>query len=180
MSPRPPFPAVLLAAAGVLVALVVLRLLPVLATLSSYPGDPRYVVLIVGSQAGQLFVGPLLVAVTVLVAFAWLAPIRGGLRMAEVVRRGVVSAVIAVAVSALVAAVVGVVALAGAAGPRLLSLSLAEILRYGGPIRSTLLGGLLNGFDALLAVPLAALLLWGWMRRTPRPQAPAPPIPPHV
>jgi hypothetical protein len=180
MPSRPPFPAALLAAVGVLVVLVVLRLLPVLATLSSYPGDPRYTVLIVGSQAGQLFVGPLLVAATALVAFAWVAPIRGGLRMAQVVRRGVVTAVIAMAIAAFVAAVVGVVALVGAAGPRLLYVSLAELLRYGGPIRSALLSGLLNGFDALLAVPLAALLLWGWMRRTPLPQAPAPPIPPHV
>jgi hypothetical protein len=166
-SSRPWGPAAVTAAA----IAVVLALLPFLQTVSTIAGtivldEPRYVGQILAVEAPRLVLVPLGVGVVAFLAFAAIVPIRGSLRMAQVVRRGFATGVVALVIAAIASAAAAVISLVLGAGPHGLSAGADRILSLlGHLVLDSGLGGLGSQLVVLLAVPLGALLLWGWVRR---------------
>lgn len=158
-----------IAAVAVAVALALIPFAGTLSTLAgSISGDPRYVGQILLIEGPRLVLVPLAVAIVTFLSFGAIAPIGGALRMAQVVRRGFVTAAIGLLVAGAVASLLGVAVLLSQIGQGALSVSVGHAMALVG----RLLGGAIVGqfvgqFDVLLAVPLAALLLWGWLRREP-------------
>jgi hypothetical protein len=169
------------AGAAVLTAVVVaavLAVLPFAQTLATLGptmirSDPRYVQQILAVQAPTILAAPIAAGIVAALSFAVIAPIRGSLRMAQAVRRGFATAAVAFVVAELATLIGGILA-ATIGGLRLAGPALSA--------RSLLMTAVAQGgsqLPVLLAVPLAAILLWGWLRREPSAAAAAP-IPPEV
>jgi hypothetical protein len=173
--------AVLLTAALIAVVLAVIPFLQTLAAIgpAAIAIDSGYVGQILLVRAPFLLTVPLAVGVVVLASFAGVAPIRGELRMGQVIRRGVVTGVVALVVAGIVATLVSMLALfltPSSGGLLPLGSLTAYVVRVGLLDAPVQFGGQLT---TLLAVPLGAILLWGWLRRE-RPEAPGAPIPREV
>jgi hypothetical protein len=167
-SPRP-WGGAAIAAAAIGIALAVM---PFAETVSTFAGtasaaDLRYVAQILVLEAPRLAFGPLAVAIVTFLSFGAVAPIRASLRMAQVVRRAFATAVVALLAAGVVAAVVAVATLLGAYGRGALSASVGQALGMAGRVIGSVIGQFAGQLDVLLAVPLGALLLWGWLRREP-------------
>jgi hypothetical protein len=185
-SPRPPIGAVLITA---LLVAAVLFLRPLLESLSGigggYPGFfPPYLGQLLALRVPLALGVAVPVGLTVLVSFAAVAPLRGSLRMAQVVRRGFATAVVALAAAAIATNAVGLLVEVASFGTRIPSVTLRELAgAFGRQGLAQAIEGLAGNLDVLLAVPLAALLLWGWARSRlaeAAPATPAPRIPPAV
>jgi hypothetical protein len=176
---RPGVGAALLAGLGVYLVLAVKSLLGTLVYLLTSPGYLQdigmYAFLILRGTAPVAFGAPLPFAIGVFLSFWQVAPVAPQLRMAHVVTR----ALLAAAVGALAALVIGFVvaglvllattppgAVLGAGLPRIMD----EVLGAGRGALAAALGILIDG---LVVVPLAALLLWGWLRAHPPSRPPA-------
>ena len=176
---RPGVGSALLAGLGVYLVLVLQSLLGTVVyvvTDAAYGQDAgTYLSLILGTSMPLTLGGPLPFAIGVFLSFWQLAPVAPQLRMAHVVTRALLAAVIGAAATAvlgfIVAAVLNftqtdpvVVVSGGAAdvGRNLLDAA-----------RSVLPGALNILIDGLVVVPLAALLLWGRLQTHPPKRAPA-------
>lgn len=160
---RPGAGSALLAALGVYAAFTLasaLRTLVGIGLSASYGGGS-------GPHVGQVLVGALTdslirllpFAIGVFLAFWQIAPIAPQLRMAHVVTRAVLAALLGVLFGGVVTFLVGIgvqVSLVATVYP-----SLGAV---GDSLRASVSPTVDLLFDALIAVPLAALLLWGWLQ----------------
>lgn len=176
---RPGVGSALLAGLGVYVVLVLQSILGTVVfvvTDRSYGQDPgAYLSLILGNSLPITAGGPLPFAIGVFLSFWQIAPVAPQLRMAHVVTRALLAAVIgavATAVLGFIAAVVlnvvgtdPALVLNGGAGTIATNLVQAA--------HSVLPGALNILIDGLVVVPLAALLLWGRLQTHPPRTAPA-------
>lgn len=161
---RPGVGSALLAALGVILVLILRGVLSALAfSLGGYSGGVSQY--LSTALPGVILDGAwrlLPLTIGVFLAFWQIAPIAPQLRMAHVVTRALLAAVIGAVLS-------GIVQFVGNVG---LDVSLAPTLY---PSFSGALGSLYYSFstsfslllDALITVPLAALLLWGWLQSHP-------------
>jgi hypothetical protein len=175
---RPGVGSALLAALGVYLVLAARSILGTVAfvvTDTAYGQDPgAYLGLILPATLQTALGASLPFALGVFVAFWQIAPVAPQLRMAHVVTRALLAAVIgAVAtlvIGFIVAAVLNVTqtdpALVLNGGPEVFARNLLDALR------SVLPGALNILIDGLVVVPLAALLLWGWLQSHPPKTAP--------
>jgi hypothetical protein len=174
---RPGVGSALLAALGVYLVLVLQSVLSTIAfvvTDTAYGQDPMsYLALIVPASLPTTLGAPLPFAIGVWLAFWQLAPVAPQLRMAHVVTRALLAAVVGAAATLLLGFLVGVIANLAGTSPALLTdgsriaANLADAFR---PALSAGLGILIQG---LVVVPLAALLLWGRLQTHPPTTAPA-------
>jgi hypothetical protein len=176
---RPGIGSALLAALGVYLVLVLQSVLSTVAfivTDTAYGGDAlRYLSLIVPASLPTTLGAPLPFAIGVWLSFWQLAPVAPQLRMAHVVTRAILAAVVGAVATLVLGFIVGAVANVIATAPALMATTdlgrvganLAEALR---PALSAALSILISG---LVVVPLAALLLWGHLRNHPPTTAPA-------
>jgi hypothetical protein len=170
---RPGAGSALLAGLGVYLVLALQSILGTIVfvvTDASYSQDAAsYLSLILPASLPLAFGAPLPFAIGVFLCFWQIAPVAPQLRMAHVVTRALLAAVVgAVATGILgfiVAFVVNLSELPGGLG------SIADHLTQAG--RSVLPGALNILIDGLVVVPLAALLLWGWLKSHPPKNAPA-------
>jgi hypothetical protein len=163
---RPGIGSALLAGLGVYVVLAFQSLLGTIVyviTDGDYAQDVgAYLGLILQGTIPAALGTPLPFAIGVVLAFWQIAPIVPQLRMAHVVTR----ALLAAGVGAAVAAVTGfIVTAAGGLTAGLVATSLGRFLFD--TARSVLPGALTLFIDGLVVVPLAALLLWGWLQSHP-------------
>ena len=176
---RPGVGSALLAGLGVYVVLVLQSLLGTVVfvvTDRSYGQDPAaYLSLILGTSLPITLGGPLPFAIGVFLAFWQIAPVAPQLRMAHVVTRALLAAVIGAVATAVLGFIVAVVLNVFNTDPNLV------LTGGGGAIgsnlaqaaRSVLPGALNILIDGLVVVPLAALLLWGRLQSHPPKTAPA-------
>jgi hypothetical protein len=175
---RPGVGSALLAALGVYVVLAarsILSTVVFVVTDSAYGQDAgTYLGLILGATVPTALGASLPFALGVFIAFWQIAPVSPQLRMAHVVTRALLAAVIATAATFVLAFLVAVVlnftqtdpALVLNGGPDAFARNLLDALR------SVLPGTLNILIDGLVVVPLAALLLWGWQQSHPPKTAP--------
>jgi hypothetical protein len=168
---RPGVGPALLAALGVYLVLALQSLLgTIVYAVTSYSQDiAAYLPLILHSSLPTAFGAPLPFAIGVWLAFWQIAPVSPQLRMAHVVTRALLAAVI----GAVIAGILGFVV----AATINFTLSDPLVVAVGGPgdvvrnlvdaFRSVLPGTLNVLVDGLVVVPLAALLLWGWLQSHP-------------
>jgi hypothetical protein len=175
---RPGVGSALLAGLGVYLAFVLQTLLGTIAfvvTDASYGQDPAtYLGLIFGASLPLTLGTPLPFAIGVFLAFWQIAPVAPQLRMAHVVTRALLAAVIG-AVAALVIGFVVALFVQLSEGSTLMGS--ADFGRVpgalGDALHSVLPGALSILISGLVVVPLAALLLWGWLQSHPPKTAPA-------
>ncbi|HWM33502.1 MAG TPA: hypothetical protein VNR36_04615 [Pseudolysinimonas sp.] len=161
---RPGAGSALLAALGVYLVLVgqsILTTLAFIVTDPAYSQDPlTYIGLVIPAGLPVTLGAPVPFAIGVFLSFWQLAPVAPQLRMAHVVTRSLLAAVIGAALTFLVAVpAVLFVGLDGVLGniPR----ALIEAVRLALPPALTIL------IQGLVVVPLAALLLWGRLQAHP-------------
>jgi hypothetical protein len=175
---RPGVGSALLAALGVYLVLAAQSILGTIAfvvTDTAYGQDPgAYLSLILPATLPVALGASFPFALGVFIAFWQIAPVSPQLRLAHVVTRSLLAAVIgAVAtfvIGFIVAAVLNVTqtdpALVLNGGPGAIARNLL------GAVRSVLPGTINVLIDGLVVVPLAALLLWGWLQSHPPKTAP--------
>lgn len=162
---RPGVGAAFLAGLGVYLVFVVPTIVSTLvyvATDRNYGQDVAgYLALMLPVSLPGILLTPVPLALGVFLSFWQLAPIAPQLRMAHVVTRALLAAIVGALLS-------GVLAVLLVAFPRLFG----QDAQYYSPLRAvsdsvmqTIPGVVDLLFDAAIAVPLAALLLWGWMQR---------------
>jgi hypothetical protein len=173
---RPGVGLALLAALGVYLVLALRTVLSTIAYLVTSSSDPATYLTLVGPASFALAFGPPLpFAIGVFLSFWQLAPVAPQLRMAHVVTRALLAAVVgALATLVLGFLVALVINLSEASGPILAGSDFASIGRSVlDAARSVLPGALSILIDGLVVVPLAALLLWGRLQVHPPKTAPA-------
>jgi hypothetical protein len=176
---RPGVGSALLAALGVYLVLVLQSVLGTIAfvvTDRSYGQDPgTYLGLILGASLPITLGGPIPFAVGVFLSFWQIAPVAPQLRMAHVVTRALLAAVIGAVAAAVIGFIVAVALNLASTDPGLVvnggGDAFARNLLDAG--RSVLPGALNILIDGLVVVPLAALLLWGRLQTHPPKTAPA-------
>lgn len=165
---RPGAGSALLAALGVYLVLAGQSLLTTvvfIVTDPSYGGDAgRYLGLILPATLPVALGGPVPFAIGVFLGFWQIAPVAPQLRMAHVVTRALLAAVI----GAGAALVIGfVVALVVRLAQTPLDAVIPEAVQFALPAALNIL------VQGLVVVPLAALLLWGWLQSHPPKRAPS-------
>ena len=173
---RPGVGAALLAALGVYVVLVVQAMVGTLSyVFAGFANDlPSYLSLVVNGVLPTALGTPLPFAVGVFLAFWQIAPVSPQLRMAHVVTRALLAAVIGAVIAAIIgllfALVISLVntpaSLVASSGPEVFARAVASVSRA---VLPAALNMLVSG---LAVVPLAALLLWGWLQSHPTKSAP--------
>ena len=173
---RPGVGLALLAALGVYLVLALRSLLSSIAfVVTSSPDPAAYLSVILPAALPLAFGPPLPFAVGVFLSFWQLAPVAPQLRMAHVVTRALLAAVVGALATLVLGFLVAVI------------LNLTEtdpsVVASGGlddfgrnlldAARSVLPGALNILIDGLVIVPLAALLLWGRLQTHPPKTAPA-------
>jgi hypothetical protein len=175
---RPGVGSALLAALGVYLVLAARSILGTVGfvlTDTAYGQDPgAYLSLILPATLPTALGASLPFAIGVFIAFWQIAPVSPQLRMAHVVTRSLLAALIAAGATLVIGFVVAVVLNVTQTDPGL--------VLNGGPdafarnlldaVRSVLPGALNILLDGLVVVPLAALLLWGWQQSHPPKTAP--------
>ncbi len=175
---RPGVGSALLAALGVYLVLAARSILGTIAfvvTDTAYSQDAgAYLGLFLRGSLPTAFGASLPFAIGVFIAFWQLAPVSPQLRMAHVVTRALLAAVIGAVATLLIGFVVAVVVDLTRAGPGLVMSSGADAFAASllDALRSVLPGTLSILIDGLVVVPLAALLLWGWLQSHPPATAP--------
>ena len=162
---RPGVGSALLAALGVY---LVLAARSILGTIAFVVTDPTYSqdagtyldVFLRGAMPAA-FGASLPFAIGVFIAFWQLAPVSPQLRMAHVVTRALLAALIGAVATLVIGFVVAAVLNVTLGGLDAFANGLLDALR------STLPGTLSILIDGLVVVPLAALLLWGWLQSHP-------------
>lgn len=151
-------------AAGVYAALAATSVARVIEVVfGAYRPDPlEYLGAMLRVFGSDWFLAPVPIALAVLAGFAWWLPIRAELRMRQVVRRGLATAAVGGALVVLAGILVAGGRLAGSARD---GFGGAELERFGEAVLSAVLRPVDLVAVALLAVPLAGLLLWGYLRR---------------
>ena len=171
---RPGVGSALLAGLGVYLVLVLQGLLSTIAfVITSY--DLGYLGAVIPASLPVTLGGPLPFAVGVFLAFWQIAPVAPQLRMAHVVTRALLAAVIGAAAAGILSFVVAVLVNLAATDPGLVAggaadaigRNLAEAAKSVLPAFFTIL------IQGLVVVPLAALLLWGWLQSHPPKKTPA-------
>lgn len=176
---RPGVGSALLAALGVYLVLVLQSLLGTIVfviTDRSYGQDPAsYLSLILPATLPITLGGPLPFAIGVFLAFWQIAPVAPQLRMAHVVTRALLAAVIGAVATAVIGFIVAVIVNFTNTDPGLvLSGAAADFARnLVDAARSVLPGALNILIQGLVVVPLAALLLWGRLQTHPPKTTPA-------
>ena len=175
---RPGVGSALLAALGVYLVLAATSILGTIAfvvTDTAYGQDPgAYLGLILRGTLPTALGASLPFAIGVYIAFWQIAPVSPQLRMAHVVTRSLLAAVIGAVATLVIGFLVAVVVnftqtdpgLVVSGGPDAFAANLLDALR------SVLPGALTILIDGLVVVPLAALLLWGWLQSHPPKTAP--------
>jgi hypothetical protein len=170
---RPGVGSALLAALGVYVVLAarsILGTIVFVVTDTAFGQDVgNYLGLILRATLPTALGASLPFAIGVFLAFWQLAPVTPQLRMAHVVTRALLAAVIGAVVTAIIGFVVAVVLNFTQTDPTLvLSSSPGAFVRNLLDAGHSVLSGTLNILiDGLVVVPLAALLLWGWLQSHP-------------
>jgi hypothetical protein len=176
---RPGIGSALLAALGVYLVLVLQSVLSTVAfvvTDTAYGGDAlSYLSLILPASLPTTLGAPLPFAIGVFLAFWQIAPVAPQLRMAHVVTRALLAAVVGAVATFVLGFIVGAIANVASTDPALLAATdfgrvIANIVDALRPALSAALGILIQG---LVVVPLAALLLWGRLQTHPPATAPA-------
>jgi hypothetical protein len=175
---RPGVGSALLAALGVY---IVLAARSILGTIAFVVTDPTY------SQDAGAYLGLLMrgalptalgaslpFALGVFIAFWQLAPVSPQLRMAHVVTRSLLAALIGAVATFVIGFLVAVVLNFTQTDPGLVLSGGADAFarNLGDALQSVLPGTLNILLDGLIVVPLAALLLWGWQHSHPPKTAP--------
>lgn len=175
---RPGVGSALLAALGVYLVLAARSILGTIAfvvTDTAYSQDAgAYLALILPATLPTALGASLPFAIGVFVAFWQFAPVSPQLRMAHVVTRSLLAAVIGAVATLLLGFLVAAVANLAQTDPALVlnggldafAANLADAWR------SVLPGAINILLDGLIVVPLAALLLWGWLQSHPPKTAP--------
>lgn len=173
---RPGVGAALLAALGVYVVLVLQSLLGTLTyVFTGYAQDVgQYLRLIVGGTLPTTLGAPLPFAIGVFLAIWQIAPIAPQLRMAHVVTRALLAAVIGTVIAAVLGIIVGAVIGVSQSSPAIGSaIHPGDVARHLTDVVQRVLACSVNLLvDAIVVVPLAALLLWGWLQSHPTKTAP--------
>lgn len=175
---RPGVGSALLAALGVYVVLAARTILGTVIfviTDRAYGQDPgTYLGLILGATLPTALGASLPFALGVFIAFWQIAPVSPQLRMAHVVTRSLLAAVIATAATFVFAFILAAVLNFTQTDPGLVLTGGAEAIarNLGDAVRAVLPGALNLLLDGLVVVPLAALLLWGWQQSHPPKSAP--------
>ncbi len=164
---RPGVGSALLAGLGVYLVFVLPSLASTLVYVlldRGYGQDPAaYLSYILPATLPSILLPPIPLSVGVVLAFWQIAPIAPELRMAHVVTRSLLAAVVGSILSGILAFFLTLTPrLTGPEASQYTPLrAVAESARLAAPGAFDLL------FDALIAVPLAALLLWGWLQSHP-------------
>ena len=175
---RPGVGSALLAALGVYLVLAarsILGTVVFVVTDTAYGQDPgTYLGLILGATLPTALGASLPFAIGVFLAFWQIAPVSPQLRMAHVVTRALLAAVIGAVVTGIIGFVVAAVVNVTQTDPGLLLNSGAGAFARNllDALRSVLPGMLNILLDGFVVVPLAALLLWGWLQSHPPKAAP--------
>jgi hypothetical protein len=175
---RPGVGSALLAALGVYLVLAAQSILGTIAfvvTDTAYGQDPgAYLGLILGATLPTALGASLPFALGVFVAFWQIAPVAPQLRMAHVVTRSLLAALIGAVATLLIGFIVAVVANLAQTDPGLVVRSGPDafVTNVLDAAHSVLPGALNILIDGLVVVPLAALLLWGWLQSHPPKTAP--------
>jgi hypothetical protein len=175
---RPGLGSALLAALGVYVALgahTLLTSVVYVVTDIGYSQDPlSYLRLILPATMQTALLASLPFAIGVFVAFWQIAPIAPQLRMAHVVTRSLLAALVGAVATGIIAFVVAIVLNLSQSNPVVVAGGgFADILRNLADAGRSVLPGALNLLiDGLVVVPLAGLLLWGWLQSHPPKTAP--------
>ena len=176
---RPGIGSALVAASGVYLVLVlqsVLSTVAFVATDAAYGGDAlSYLSLILPASLPTTLGAPLPFAIGVFLAFWQIAPVAPQLRMAHVVTRALLAAVVGAVATLVLGFIVGAIANVASTDPALLAATdvgrvVSNILDA---LRPALSAGLNILIQGLVVVPLAALLLWGRLQTHPPKTAPA-------
>lgn len=176
---RPGIGSALVAASGVYLVLVLQSVLSTVAfvvTDTAYGGDAlSYLSLILPASLPTTLGAPLPFAIGVFLAFWQIAPVAPQLRMAHVVTRALLAAVVGAVATLVLGFIVGAIANVASTDPALLAATdvgrvLSNILDA---LRPALSAGLNILIQGLVVVPLAALLLWGRLQTHPPKTAPA-------
>jgi hypothetical protein len=175
---RPGVGSALLAALGVYLVLAAQSILGTIAfvvTDTAYGQDPgAYLGLILGATLSTALGASLPFALGVFVAFWQIAPVAPQLRMAHVVTRSLLAAVIGAVATLVIGFIVAVVVNLTQTDPGLVVSSGPDafVRNVLDAAHSVLPGALNILIDGLVVVPLAALLLWGWLQSHPPKTAP--------
>jgi hypothetical protein len=175
---RPGVGSALLAGLGVYLVLALRTLLGSIVyvvTDLGYGQDPLgYLSVILPATMQTALLASLPFAIGVFVAFWQIAPIAPQLRMAHVVTRSLLAAVIGAVVTAIIALVVAIVLNLTQSDPLVVSQGgFPDVVRnLVDAARSVLPGALNLLIDGLVVVPLAGLLLWGRLQSHPPRTAP--------
>lgn len=170
---RPGVGSALLAALGVYLVLAgrsILETIVFVVTDAAYGQDPgHYLGLILGASLPTVLGATLPFAIGVFLAFWQIAPVSPQLRMAHVVTRSLLAAVIGAVVAGIVGFVFAVVLNFTQTDPSLVLSGGADAFGRNllDAAHSVLPGALNILIDGLIVVPLAALLLWGWLQSHP-------------
>lgn len=176
---RPGVGSALLAGLGVYVVLVLQSILGTIVfvvTDRAYGQDPgTYLGLILPASLPVTLGGPIPFAIGVFLAFWQIAPVAPQLRMAHVVTRALLAAVVGAVATLVLGFIVGAIANVASTDPALLAGTdfgrvVSNILEA---LRPALSAGLSILIQGLVVVPLAALLLWGRLQTHPPKTAPA-------
>jgi len=176
---RPGVGSALLAALGVYLVLVLQSVLSTVAfvvTDVAYGQDAlSYLTLIVPASLPVTLGAPVPFAIGVWLAFWQIAPVAPQLRMAHVVTRALLAAVVGALATFIIGALIGIVVNIAETDPALMAG--VDFSRIGANIfdglRSALSPALSILIQGLVVVPLAALLLWGRLQTHPPKTAPA-------
>lgn len=164
---RPGVGSALLAGLGVYLVFVLPSLASTLVYVlveRGYDQDPLgYLSYILPGAVPSIFLPPIPLSVGVVLAFWQIAPVAPELRMAHVVTRSLLAAVVGSILSGILTFLLTLTPrLTGPDASQYTPLrAVAESARFAVPGTVDLL------LDALIAVPLAALLLWGWLQSHP-------------
>jgi hypothetical protein len=175
---RPGVGSALLAALGVYLVLAVGSILGTVVfvvTDVAYGQDPgTYLGLILPATLSTALGASLPFALGVFVAFWQIAPVSPQLRMAHVVTRALLAAVIGAVATLVIGFIVAAVLNVTQSDPALVLNGGAGAVARNllDAVRSVLPGALNILIDGLVVVPLAALLLWGWLQSHPPKTAP--------
>jgi hypothetical protein len=175
---RPGVGSALLAALGVYLVLALRTLLGSIVyvvTDLGYGQDPLgYLSVILPATMQTALLASLPFAVGVFVAFWQIAPIAPQLRMAHVVTRSLLAAVVGAVATGIIAFLVAIVLNLSESNPAVVSGGgFADVVRNLVDAGRSVLPGALNLLiDGLVVVPLAGLLLWGRLQSHPPKTAP--------
>jgi hypothetical protein len=175
---RPGVGSALLAALGVYLVLALRTLLGSIVyvvTDLGYGQDPLgYLSVILPATMQTALLASLPFAVGVFVAFWQVAPIAPQLRMAHVVTRSLLAAVVGAVATGIIAFLVAIVLNLSESNPAVVSGGgFADVVRNLVDAGRSVLPGALNLLiDGLVVVPLAGLLLWGRLQSHPPKTAP--------